>query len=312
MGTSITNAISDYIQECRTLQPKTLQWYEQKLAVFSAWCEANDITLKDINNRTVTKFQEHLTHTRSPRKNATLSSYTVHGYVQVVKGFANWCTRDDEYEEHVSEKAIKRIKQPKVDTVIIETFTAKHITALYTATKQEYNQQLRDRDELILDLFLSTGIRSNELCTLTIGHVYLSPQDAYIKVYGKGRKWREVGLSNETRRRLRRYIETYRKNAENDMPLFASRYHQPLTTKGVDMLFDRLERWGKIEGVRCSAHTCRHTFAVNYLRNGGDIYRLSILMGHSSVKVTEVYLKTFQAEEARKTPNATRQRMRIK
>ncbi|BCL82184.1 recombinase XerC [Ktedonobacteria bacterium brp13] len=308
MGTSITNAIADYLTECQTLQPKTYQWYEQKLAVFSEWCAANDINLADMNNRTVTRFQDHLSRTRSPRKNTTLSSYTVHGYVQVVKGFANWCAQDDEYEGHVSEKAVKRIKPPKVDVVIIETFTQDHIKELYKASQQEYNQHLRDRDELILDLFLNTGIRSNELCTLTVGNIYLHPEDAHIKVYGKGRKWREVGLPNEVRRRLRRYLEAYRKEAGNDEPAFASRYYQPLTIKGIDMLFDRLARWGKIEGVRCSAHTCRHTFAVNYLRNGGDIYRLSILMGHSSVKVTEVYLKTFQAEEARKTPNTTRRR----
>ncbi len=176
MSNSITNAIADYFNECQTLQPKTLQWYEQKLAVFSEWCEAEDISLKDINNRTIVNSKStslipaHLE--RMPHSQVIPSMAISKSSRDLPIGVHE----DDEYEEHVSEKAIKRIKQPKVDTVIIETFTAKHISALYIASQQEYNQQLRDRDELILDLFLDTGIRSNELCTLTIGMCTLAPR----------------------------------------------------------------------------------------------------------------------------------------
>lgn len=310
MTKSVPNAIADYLEECKPLQPKTHVWYSQKLSVFSAWCVAEHVELEDINNRSVTRFQEHLLTTRSPRKNATLSSYTVHGYIQVIKGFANWCTQDDEYEDHISEKAIKRVKQVKVDEVIIETFTDTQIAALKKATEHEQTQHLRDRDQVMLDLLLATGIRANEVCTLTLGNVYLHPTDPHIKVFGKGRKWREIGLPNDTRRKLRRYIDTYRQAAENDEVVFISRYHEPLRPKGIDLLFDRLAKWGNIEGVRCSAHTCRHTFATNYLRNGGDIYRLSILMGHSSVKITEIYLKSFRAEEARQRPGEVHRRGR--
>jgi integrase/recombinase XerD len=52
--------------------------------------------------------------------------------------------------------------------------------------------------------------------------------------------------------------------------------------------------------VRCSPHTCRHTFACNYLKNGGDVYTLSRLLGHTSVSVTEVYLRAVKAQDARR------------
>jgi integrase/recombinase XerD len=55
----------------------------------------------------------------------------------------------------------------------------------------------------------------------------------------------------------------------------------------------------EIKGVRCSPHTFRHTFAAMYMRNGGNIYTLSKLLRHSSVKTTETYLQSTRQYEAR-------------
>lgn len=56
----------------------------------------------------------------------------------------------------------------------------------------------------------------------------------------------------------------------------------------------------QITGVSGDAHTFRHTFACMYLEQGGEIYKLSKLMGHSSVDVTEEYLKNFNIRAARR------------
>jgi len=51
-----------------------------------------------------------------------------------------------------------------------------------------------------------------------------------------------------------------------------------------------------------SAHTFRHTYACEYLKNGGDVYKLSRVLGHESVQITtDVYLKAFRARDARQT-----------
>ena len=81
--------------------------------------------------------------------------------------------------------------------------------------------------------------------------------------------------------------------------MFLNRYGRPLTVSGIDQLLERLNGWARVQGVRVSAHTFRHTFAINYLKNGGDIYRLSRLLGHTSVQVTEGYLRAFKQHEAR-------------
>ena len=73
-----------------------------------------------------------------------------------------------------------------------------------------------------------------------------------------------------------------------------------MTVTGLDQMLYRLGRRAKIKGVRISAHTWRHTFAINFLTQGGDVYVLSRLMGHESVQVTEVYLRAVKATQARK------------
>jgi integrase/recombinase XerD len=302
----VKEAIENYLAECATLQPKTKSWYQQKLQVFATYCEQEGIELSGINNRTVVKFQEYLATTRSPKKSSTMSSYTIKGYVQVVKGFVNWASNDPDYEDYISAKTPKRIKLPKVDETIIEVFTEDQIKKLYQACKKEYNAYLRERDEVLLAVLFGTGIRAGEICALTIGNCFLSPDDAYLKIYGKGRKWREVGLPNDTRRKLQRFIRTQRQGAGPDEKVFLGRAKEPMTVDGLNQLFDRLEAWaGGFEGVRCSPHTCRHTFALTFMLNGGSIYDLSVLMGHTSVKVTEVYLKAMKQKDIRRNRATT-------
>ena len=72
-----------------------------------------------------------------------------------------------------------------------------------------------------------------------------------------------------------------------------------MTPTGLDKLLYRLRDREEIAYVRCSAHTFRHTFAYSYILNGGDILRLSRILGHTSVAVTQEYLKAFSSFEAR-------------
>jgi integrase/recombinase XerD len=157
------------------------------------------------------------------------------------------------------------------------------------------------RDYTIILLLLDTGIRVSEMCSLTLDRVYLEVlNEAFIKVMGKGRKEREVGLSPEVAQHLWKYIHAYRhpKDASNQS-LFINSFGKPLTIFGIEQMLQEVAKRAKVTGVRVSPHTFRHTFARMYLENGGDVYRLSLLLGHSSVVVTENYLKDFYSRNAR-------------
>lgn len=327
----VQEAVASFLASSRVkrLRPSTQTEYRSELSSFVQWCESQQVTLDQVNAKQVDAFLDHIKATHHPNltHKKELSTYTLAGMIRVVKTFLNWCLDDEEYSQHVKADVVRRIKKPKVIKVIIETFTAAQIDALFTACAREESDHLRLRDRAIIALLLDTGIRATELCTLTIANVDLSPGDAHIKVLGKGSKWGEVGMGSECRKLMSQYLRKYRdptleaeirqktqgkklldqqerrlkRNLQETSPFFMNRKGEPLTNNGLYQVISRLGEWAHIEGVRCSPHTLRHTFSAMFMRNGGDIYTLSKLLRHSSVKVTEEYLKSIQQWEARKT-----------
>ena len=96
-------------------------------------------------------------------------------------------------------------------------------------------------------------------------------------------------------------MHVHRKPKERDeQMLFINLFGVPLTLAGIEQMLQEVAKRATITGVRVSPHTFRHTFARMFLENGGDVYRLSLLLGRSSVAVTENYLKDFESRVARR------------
>jgi integrase/recombinase XerD len=281
--------------------------------------------LHQVDNKLVDQFVEHVRLTHKPAKaTATeLSTYTLAGYVRVIIGFLHWCQDDQQFSQHVQAVTIQRIKKPKVIETTVQPFTAAQVEALFKACSQEESEHLQLRDRAILALLLDSGVRANELVTLQIRNISLDPKDSYVRVLGKGGKWGEVGIGDEARRHVQKYIRLFREptieheiegQVKNISPrqakqiaeqvkqhalLIVNRSGKPLTTRGLWRTIVRLGGWAGIEGVRCSPHTFRHTFAVLFWRRTKDIRTLSKLLRHSSITVTENYLKSILQSEAR-------------
>ena len=146
--TLVKEAVDEYLfNKQHSLTNKTRRWYTQKLTMFSVWCEQNSITLDQVKARTVQAFVQSL----SPE----YSTYTKHGFVQVVKGFLNWCVDEEDFEHCVSERSVKKIELPKVEHTEIEVFTPVQIKALlHACEKMPYPV----RDKAIITL-LATPLR---------------------------------------------------------------------------------------------------------------------------------------------------------
>lgn len=322
---SVQEVVTEYIPSVQNLAPRTLEEYEHELGLFAHWCQTNTVMLHQVNNKTVYQFLAHLKATLIPnRKDAKeISSYTLFGYVRVIKSFLNWCFEEEQFEGQVKANTLKRIKNPIVEETIIQTFTPGDIIELFAACEKECSEQLQIRDKAIIAMLLDTGIRSSELLTLTLSHLNLDSKDNHIRVLGKGSKWGEVGLGTKSAAYINKYIKTYRiphlkqlipdyehlsstqkhrsmyHLMQNEL-VFLNRYGEPLTGSGLNRIITRLGEWAGIIGMRCCAHDFRHTFAVEYIRQGGDIYTLSQLLRHNDLDTTEDYLKSLKQTEARR------------
>lgn len=294
----LSQAVEDFHLANYNLSPKTQEWYRKKLEYFLEWCEPQGLNVESLRAADIHRFLSHLQDTPGRSTGRPRSSYTVYGYAEVVKRFLNWC-RDEDYP--VSKQSFGRLKMPKVEIKVIETFSYDQIKMLLAVADREYNNELTLRDRAIISLLVDTGIRASELVGLQIPHVCMDQHDPHCLVTkAKGKKHREVGFGAQTRFHLHRYLHRGRKAPAGEEHVFLGRAHEPMTISGLYEMVERLGNWAHITGVRCSPHTFRHTFAMNYLRQGGDIYRLSRLLGHATLEPTQIYLRAFRQEDARR------------
>lgn len=299
MPVTVREAITDYLFAIKHLSPKTQKEYSGKLLFFATWCEhqPDRPTIAEVKRPLLRRFfdylaTEHVHHVTGK----SISTHTQHGYARTLKAFLTWCADEDDLEGLVSVFVPLKMDMPKVVDKIKEVYTKQQIAILLKAAEKEYNEELRVRDKAIISVLLETGIRGGELVGLTLENCFLTPQDSYIRVYGKGMKWRDVPLDTAVQP-LRRYINRFRKRID-DSHVFLNRYNKPLGLYGLDQTITRLAEWAGLKD--CYPHKFRHTYAVRYLLRGGDIYHLKVRMGHSSVKVTEEYLKALDGILARR------------
>jgi site-specific recombinase XerD len=296
----VSAAAQEYELANHRKSPNTQDWYRQKLDVFAEWCDNEGIAVEAILPTHVRRFVDVISTRVNKQKGTQVTSHTLHGYVQVIKAFLNFCQREEFTPLRVYERVRSNVEAPKPDAKVIEVFTEEQLRRLFAACQKEHFPELVYRDKAILSILLDTGIRANELCSLTLKAMTLTQDESYLKVLGKGRKEREVGIGNKARLAIQRYVHQYRRAAPDYPYVFISRRREEFTPGGLDQLLGKLERWSGISGVRCSAHTFRHTFAVNYLLHGGDIYALSRLLGHGDTKTTEIYLRAMKQSQVRR------------
>lgn len=149
------------------------------------------------------------------------------------------------------------------------------------------------RDRAVLEMFYSTGIRLNELCSLGVYDTDL--QSAVVRVKGKGNKDRVVPMGRHAVKFLREYISKVRphftrKNRSN-RHLFVDYYGKPLSKQVVTIM---IRTCRKAAGIRkqVTAHTFRHTFATVLVKNGADIRAVQKMMGHVDVSTTQIYIRS--------------------
>lgn len=227
--------------------------------------------------------------------NDLLSPVTVRAYVRVIKTFFHWCYQED----LLSDDPSKRLVSPKVPVRVVPAFTEAHIEKMLatfdTSTPTGF------RDYVIILLLLDSGMRLSELCGLNVDDV----REGYVKVFGKGRKEREIGIHPEVGKLLWKYMHKYRKPVDPMEKALFIGHGKRLLVQGVQEVTKRVQQRSGLQGIKFSPHIFRHTFAKMYLEKGGELFKLSREMGHSSVQITSnVYLGDFSSTEARKEHTA--------
>jgi site-specific recombinase XerD len=217
-----------------------------------------------------------------PQENG-LSGHTINCYLRSARAFWSWLRSEGIIEAN----PFTRIKMPKPPRKVIPAFSDLQLRALLDAIDSATPEGFRDY-AIILTL-LDTALRVTELAKLRMEDLWL--EEGLLKVMGKGGKERLIPVGKTVQRLLWRYINLFRPQPPNrncDF-VFLTIDGRPITRNRIEK---RLARYGEkagLKGIRCSPHTLRHTGAVTFLRNGGDVFSLQRLLGHSTLQMTRHY-----------------------
>lgn len=140
------------------------------------------------------------------------------------------------------------------------------------------------RDRLILEMLYATGVRVSEL--VNIKYSDIDYNNRRIRVCGKGNKERIVYFGEYALDALNEYTSTHKKNEQGYV--FTNSKGGALTDRGVRYIIDNLMKKLSVK-VHVTPHVLRHTFATDMLNNGCDIKIVQELLGHSSLRTTEIY-----------------------
>ena len=202
------------------------------------------------------------------------------------------------------------ITAPKFQTHPIETFTKEDVEKIIKARvySRESQTEVRkkfvmrrpsaNRDQAIVLTLLDSGLRATELCSLTVNDVDLKTGKVSIRhgVIGgaKGGKGRTVYLGKVARKAVWRYLAGREDGDDPRAPLFISRADRPFNKDSLRVLINRLG--ARAEVKKTYPHKFRHTFAITYLRSGGDVFTLQSLLGHGSLDMVRHYAQIAEVD----------------
>ena len=214
-------------------------------------------------------------------RDSGVSPVSCNTYCRAVNAYLRWLHE----EGHATE--VLRIPPMETEKKILATFNRSQVDAFLNWKPRLFAEY---RLHALVALLLDCGLRIEEALQLTREQIDMD--NLLVKVKGKGEKHRIVPMSIELRRVLHRWLSRH-KFILVFPTVQGRRLYQRNTLRGLKLLGERFY----VTGVRVSFHTFRHTFAVGYLRAGGNLFYLSRILGHSSVTTTEKYLQSLGVED---------------
>lgn len=270
-------------QEFRNNSPVTISWYKDQLEEFFIWLMDNiPKAYNDPAQLNLLNFKRYGVHLKqqTKRNGDRLSSSSVHGSLRAVKAFYNFCIGED-YLEDFS----RQLRLPKVHCKEQLILDDQEIIKLLHACDDSFSHYSL-RNKCFVLLMLDSGLRRGEIPRINMGDITFSSKSMIIR--GKGSKQRLIPIGYQTCEQLLNYCLKYRHGASGSEPFFVDQSGGRCSDNLIKQIFKRLKDTTGIE--RLHPHLLRHTFATYYLADGGDLETLRLILGHSDIQTTQMYL----------------------
>ncbi|MDO4707173.1 MAG: site-specific tyrosine recombinase [Porphyromonadaceae bacterium] len=190
-------------------------------------------------------------------------------------------------EEHIQSDPSALLESPKIGRHLPEVLTSQEIDLMIEVAGNKGGIE-GVRNRAIIEVLFSCGLRVSELCHLKMRDINL--QEQYLRVYGKGRKYRLVPMSPSSISELNCYLMSERPTPTrgHEDVVFLSRRGRAISR---NMVFVIVQEAALAAGIKkkISPHTLRHSFATALLEGGANLQAIQMMLGHEDIATTEIY-----------------------
>ena len=282
--TRIEDLVNSFINS-QDVKASSKLLYRRTLKQYFNWVTKKDYLLSEIARPQILEYKDELLL-------SGMSSLTVGSYITSVRRFYEW-TEANKFYPNVA----KGIKTPKRK----QQFKKQPLLPAQATALLNHYQSEASRDYAIISLLLRTGLRTIEVIRANIEDITFKGSQRVLLVQGKGRDEKDnfVLLTDKTYKPLADYLTT-RGNAIGSAPLFTSTSNnnigERLTTRTISYIAKEGLKAIGLNEKAFTAHSLRHTTAVNILRAGGSLETAQFTLRHSNPATTQIYTATLNEE----------------
>ena len=285
----ITNYLKQYLEWAGAMNysDDTRRKYEYSVCMFIAWCDPRGLARPhDVTRAILERYRKHMYHYRKA-DGRPLSFSTQRSHLTPLKAFFKWLAK----ENHILFNPASDFDMPRVPQHLPkDILSAEEIEAILRHTQVYGDIGIRDR--AIFETLYSCGIRRKELAGLTLRDIDFV-RGTLVVFEGKGLRDRVIPIGKRACAWVYKYLEDVRPSlvvGEDAGHLFLTDYGEPfLRNRVTDLVKKYFEAVGIDKPGGC--HLFRHSMATHMLENGADIRYIQAILGHGSLKTTEIYTR---------------------
>ncbi len=266
----------DYLSIEKGYSQGTVQAYEYDIKKFVS--RISNKSLKNISHKEVILYMTFLAKKGFNRPN---DKSTRARKLSSINSFFKYLVKEGYIEHNPAEG----VESPKLDKKEPSFLTEDEINVLLKAVETGATEFYKPRDLAVIRLFLTSGLRLNELTSLKTSDIDLEAKT--IKVNRKGGKEQILPLNQRTAQAIKDYLAV-RNNKY--IELFISRRDRPIDKSTIAYLVKNYMKKARIKGKKLSPHTLRHSFCTALLNKGVNIAVIQQLAGHKSMDTTRKYI----------------------
>lgn len=271
----------EFLQKDKKLSDNTLQSYKRDITQYESYINEENLQYLKVTKEDIKNYLENL-------KNIGKKTSTISRNLASIRSFYQYLVRTKKIKEDPTDG----IQSPKVEKRVPNVLTSKEVELLLEQPKAVDLKGIRDK--AMLEFAYATGMRVTEIINLNIDDLNL--KEGYVSC-NNASKQRNIPLGAISINALKEYIKKARPyliKSEDEKSLFVNINGKRLTRQGFWKIVKFYKEQAHID-KDITPHVLRHSFATHLLQNGADLKAIQVMLGHSDISSTQVYMQ-FQDE----------------